>query len=75
MTSEQGVLYHVNCASKTCREKLTLKISKDGFQTTEDVLIDDVGEYSDIAVYENVAYILYERDAVNDGLYFKKIQL
>lgn len=75
MTSERGVLYHVNCASKTGRENLTLKISTDGFETAQEVFIDDVGEYSDIVVQGGIAYILYERDSWNDGLYFKKIQL
>ena len=75
MTSERGVLYHVNCASKTGRENLTLKISADGFETAQEVFIDDVGEYSDIVVQGGIAYILYERDSWNDGLYFKKIQL
>lgn len=75
MTSANGVIYHVNCASTQGRKNLTLKISNDGFQTSKNILVDEVGEYSDIAVQGNVAYILYERDAINDGIYFKKIQL
>lgn len=74
MFSDSGKLYHVNCVGEA-RTELTLKISDDGFETYESVLIDEVGGYSDLTVNGRVAYILYERNPREDGLYFKKIAL
>ena len=74
MFSDDGKLYHINCVGEA-RTELTLKISNDGFETYESVLIDEVGGYSDLTVNGGVVYILYERNPREDGLYFKKITL
>lgn len=72
--SENGSLYHVNCIGKS-RSQLTLKISRDVFKNYKSILVDEIGGYSDIAVKEGIAYILYERNPPTDGLYFKKIDV
>ena len=74
MYETNGKLYHVNCVGEA-RTLLTLKISEDDFENYESVLVDEVGGYSDIVVKDGVAYILYERNPREDGLYFKKIAL
>lgn len=74
MFSQNGTLYHVNCVGEA-RTQLTLKISQDVFETYQSVLVDEVGGYSDIVVNDGIAYILYERNPREDGLYFKKIVL
>ena len=74
MYETNGKLYHVNCVGDA-RTLLTLKISEDDFENYEIVLVDDVGGYSDIVVKDGAAYILYERNPREDGLYFKKIAL
>lgn len=73
MCYADGKIYHINCDSKSSRENLTVKISDDCFKTYKSVFIDAAGGYSDVAVKDDVLYILYERDIANDGLYFKKI--
>ncbi len=74
MYEANGKLYHVNCVGEA-RTQLTLKISADNFKTYESVLVDEVGGYSDLVVKGDVAYILYERNPREDGLYFKKLGL
>lgn len=76
MTSaEDGTMFHINCAAKKTRTNLTLRVSEDGFATYRDILVDEIAGYSDVAVdaQTKTAYILYERDADNGGLYFKKL--
>lgn len=75
MCHENGTIYHINCDSSTERENLTVKISKDCFQSFESIFVDTPAGYSDIAIQNNTLYILYERDCTNGGLYFKKIIL
>jgi len=75
MYGEDGKLYHINCDSAACRENLTVKISRDCFETFRTIFVDTPAGYSDIAVKNNVLYVLYERDCNNGGLYFKKIPL
>lgn len=75
MCHESGKVYHINCESNTARENLTVKISDDCFKSFEHVFVDTPAGYSDIAVKNEVLYILYERDCDNGGLYFKKINL
>ena len=72
MCAENEKLYHVNCVGEA-RTRLTLKISGDDFETYQRVLVDEVGGYSDFTVKGGVAYILYERNPSEDGLYFTKI--
>jgi len=74
MYALNGKLYHVNCVGEA-RTQLTLKISDDGFKNYESVLVDEVGGYSDLVVKDGVAYILYERNPREDGLYFKRIEI
>ena len=71
---ENGKLYHSNCTGQN-RTDLTLKVSSDEFSTYKSLLVDTVGGYSDLAVKDGVAYILYERNPNEDGLYFKKIKV
>jgi sialidase-1 len=73
MFSDNDKLYHSNCVGEE-RTELTLKISDDGFETYESILIDEVGGYSDLTVNGGIAYILYERNPCGDGLYFKKLR-
>lgn len=73
MCHNEEAVYHINCASGTARENLTVKISRDGFQSFESLFVDTPAGYSDIAVRDGTLYILYERDCNNGGLYFKRI--
>jgi len=75
MAHHNGTVYHINCASETKRGNLTLKISADGFETFEERLVDAVGGYADVAVDGRTAYVLYERDVSNDGMYFTTVSL
>ncbi len=75
MCYENGTVYHINCESKTARENLTVKISRDCFKSFDSIFVDTPAGYSDIAVKNGTLYILYERDCTNGGLYFKKLKL
>ena len=70
-----GTMFHINCASRKKRTDLTLRVSGDGFQTYTDYLIDERAGYSDVAADPDrrVAYVLYERDVDDDGLYFTMV--
>ena len=70
-----GTMFHINCAAKKTRTDLTLRVSEDGFHTYTDHLIDERAGYSDVAADPDrrEAYILYERDVDDDGLYFTKL--
>ena len=74
MISEDGALYHTNCVGEG-RTRLTLKRSRDGFKTYESLLVDPVGGYSDIAITGGVAYILYEQNPHEGGLWLARIPL
>lgn len=75
MCHKNGTIYHINCNSDSLREELTVKISNDCFKTFESVFVDTPAGYSDIAIKDNKLYVFYERDCINGGLYFKKIDL
>ena len=75
MCHDSEKIYHINCESVEAREKLTVKISKDGYKTFEAVPVDDPGGYADLACKGDTLYVFYERDCKVDGLYFKKINL
>lgn len=75
MTHENGTVYHINCESKTARENLVVKKSRDGFQSFERIFVDTPAGYSDLAVKGDTLYVFYERDSNNGGLHFKKIKL
>ena len=75
MASLGDTLYHVNCASQDPKQRtmLTLRISRDCFATCEEILIDELGGYADVAVSEDWIYVLYERNVKEDGLYFRRL--
>lgn len=73
MCYENGMVYHINCHSETARENLTLKASRDIFRSFESTFVDTPAGYADIAVRNGTLYLLYERDAYEGGLYFKRI--
>ncbi len=75
LASFGDTLYHINCVSQDPKERkmLTLKSSRDCFETVEELLIDEQGGYADIAVSEDWIYILYERNVKEDGLYFRRL--
>ena len=72
-----GKLYFVNCASEKKRERLTLKVSEDGFESFKSVLLSDIGGYSDITVCEGKAYVIYEKTFTwhIDALYLRSVDL
>ena len=74
MAYTKDVVYHINCASETGRENLTIKISRDNFHTFESIFVDHPAGYSDIAVSDEEIFVLYEKNIAHDGLYFKRIQ-
>lgn len=74
MCHENGRIYHINCANTEVREDLTVKISRDGFQTYESLYVDKIAGYSDIAVKDGRLFILYEQRWGSDGLHFKVIE-
>ncbi len=74
MCYKNGKIYHINCANTEVREDLTVKISRDGFETFDSLYVDKVAGYSDIAVKDGKLYILYEQRWGSDGLHFKVIE-
>jgi sialidase-1 len=89
MAHDEKAIYHVNCASQSEREDLTIKISRDNFATYESIFVSKYAGYSDIAVDGDNIYVFYERfheefhrkakkettRDENDGLYFVKIKM
>ena len=80
MDHADGLVYHVNCATDVYdyRQNLTVKISGDGFESYEEIFVDEEGGYADIAVDGETVYVFYERavcrmgrDIERDGLYFQ----
>jgi len=74
LISDGDELWHLNCDSTQGRIDLTLKYSRDGFETWQAQVIDSVGGYGDIAVDAEYVYILYEKEFGSEGLFFKKIK-
>ncbi len=88
MTNDENFVYHINCASTTDREDLTIKISGDSFSSFDSIYVSKYAGYSDIAVDGDEIFVFYERfhekfhkKAVietfrdeDDGLYFMKIK-
>ena len=77
MTHRDGRIYHINCASKTDRVNLTVKISDDCFKTTRDILVSERGGYSDIALLGDEICVFYEKTNESGAfeLYFEKIHI
>ncbi len=71
MCHENGTIYHINCANTEVREDLTVKISRDGFETFDSIYVDKIAGYSDIAVKDGRLFILYEQRWGSDGLHFQ----
>lgn len=72
MCHKEGVIFHINCDSKTGRENVTIKISEDLLQSFACIPVDPIGGYADIAILGNELCVLYERDCM-DALCFSKI--
>ena len=74
MIGDGEFLYHTNCVGegRTC---LTLKRSRDRFETWNAVTVDQVGGYSDIALMDGAAYVLYEKNPHEGGLWLARIPL
>ena len=75
MCYDNKTVYHINCEHTLLRENLTIKYSRDNFNTFERIPVDNIAGYADIAVLDNTLYVLYERDCNKGGLYFKRIKL
>ena len=75
MFTDGGRIYHLNCADDVARVDLTLRVSDDGLETFDSILIDEAAGYADLAVRDGTAYVLYEKDTRYGGLYFKRIRL
>ncbi len=91
MTHDGEAIYHINCAKDNIREDLTIKVSKDNFDSYESIYVSQYAGYSDIAVNGDEIYVFYERfhEAFHakwnpkiktvpddkDGLYFVKIKI
>lgn len=61
MTHRDGRIYHSNCASDSARKNLTVKISRDGFETCRSIFISEAGGYSDVALLGNRLCVFYEK--------------
>ena len=81
MTHRNGRIYHANCDSAGERKNLTIKISDDCFKTIRNIYVSDFGGYSDIAVWEDKLFILYEKTILTENktkpfeLYFEAITI
>ncbi len=67
MTHCNGRIYHSNCDSACERRNLTVKISNDCFKTSHNIYVSDVGGYSDIAIWEDKLFILYEKTILSES--------
>ena len=78
MTSDREFVYHINCASKEARVDLTVKRSRDAFKTYEAYpVIDPNAGYSDIAVGDGRAFVVYEKVLYDEsgGVFFESFPL
>ncbi len=67
MTHCNGRIYHSNCDSACERRNLTVKISNDCFKTSHNIYVSDLGGYSDIAIWEDKLFILYEKTILRES--------
>lgn len=65
MINYSGCLFHINCQDDKVRKNLVMRITANDFECYQDVFISDLGGYSDICVFDNTAYVLYERTTNN----------
>ena len=75
MTHRNGRIYHTNCDSSRDRKNLTVKISDDCFKSYKSIYVSDIGGYSDIAIWEDKLFILYEKTAQPFELFFEEINI
>lgn len=78
LTAWGDTVYHVNCASQTEREALTVKASRDGFASVcRTYPVAAQGGYADIATDGRELFVLYERDVLSESgmLCFARIPL
>ena len=75
MTHRDGRIYHSNCDSATARSNLTVKISDDCFKTSHNIYVSDLGGYSDIAVWEDKLFIIYEKTVYTESKAIKPFEL
>lgn len=66
MTHRDGWIYHSNCDSSDGRKNLTVKISDNCFNTYKNIYVSDIGGYSDIAIWEDKLFVLYEKTVLNE---------
>ena len=75
MTHRDGTVFHINCDYPVRRQRknLTVKITKDAFQTYQSILVDREGGYADLVADGEKLYVIYEKGVFeeNGGLYFK----
>ena len=75
MTHRDGTVFHINCdyPIRRQRKNLTVKITKDAFQTYQSILVDREGGYADLVADGEKLYVIYEKGVFeeNGGLYFK----
>ena len=72
MDHSVDTLYHVNCDDGAERVNLSVKVSRDGFNTYDIIPVDPLGGYADLAVGKRM-YVLYEKNFGRDGLFFRQI--
>ena len=77
MITFDGRIFHINCDSNSKRRNLTVKISSNHFKSFQQLLIDEIGGYSDLAIVENDLCILYERGSLGGKgtLCFQRVPL
>ena len=68
-------VYHINCSHPTERKNLTVKMVNEDFVAVDEITIDELGGYADMAIIDDTLYILYERDVFNSGeIHFTKMK-
>jgi hypothetical protein len=75
MTHHNGRIYHSNCDSVQERINLTVKISDDCFKTIHNIYVSNFGGYSDIAVWDDKLFILYEKTVLTESKAIKPFEL
>lgn len=61
--------------SATARSNLTVKISDDYFKTSHNIYVSDLGGYSDIAVWEDKLFIIFEKTVYTESKAIKPFEL
>lgn len=67
MTHQNGRIYHTNCDSAHERKNLTVKISDDCFKSCKSIYVSDIGGYSDIAIWDDKLFVLYEKTVLSEN--------